>query len=105
MKTIHNIAQKFGMDSNGYAYFHNDNFLNNHNLPCYIPENAEDKHDIFSRDVEDWLSTEEALEYIVKAYDGVAPKIDDKFINDFVVEVYESLSWEFPNTYLDNLTM
>lgn len=105
---IHEIAQKFGMDTNGYASFHNENFLNSPDLPCYIPENAEDRHDIFTRNdidmqVREWLDTEEAKDYLVEAYDGVAPEVNEEFINNFVVNVYESLTWEYPSTYLDNL--
>lgn len=107
---IHEIAQKFGMDTNGYASFHNENFLNSPDLPCYIPENAEDRHDIFTRNdidmqVREWLDTEEAKDYLVEVYDGVAPEVNEEFINSFVVDVYESLTWEYPSTYLDSLTM
>lgn len=107
---IHKVAQKFGMDSNGYASFHNENFLNSPNLPCYIPENAEDINDIYTRkdlqrEVEEWLDTEEAKEYLVEAYDGVAPEVNEEFINNFVVDVYQGLTWEFPSTYLDSMLM
>lgn len=105
---IHDIAQKFGMDTNGYAHFHKENFLNNPDLPCYIPENAEDKNDIFTRndiksEVEEWLDKAETKDYLVEAYDGVAPEINEELINSFVIDVYESLTWEEPSTYLDTL--
>lgn len=107
---IHEIAQKFGMESNGYASIHTENFNENHDLPCYIPENAENKHDIFSRkdlkrEVENWLDREDTKEYLLEAYDGVMPKINEEFINNQVINLFESLTWEFPSTYLENFLM
>ena len=107
---IHEIAQKFGMDSNGYASFHNENFLNNPDLPCYIPENAESISDIYTRnklhkEVEEWLNTEEAKEYLLEAYDGDMPEVKGEFVSSFVSNVYEALTWEHPSTYLDSLLM
>lgn len=104
---IHNIAQKFGMDSNGHALFHDENFKNNHYLPCYIPENAEDIFDIYSRkDIEmqvcEWLDREDTKEYLIEAHEGVMPEINEEFINGWVVSTYESLMWEHPSTYLEN---
>lgn len=98
------------MDTNGYAFFHNENFFNNPSLPCYIPENAENKSDIYTRNdidmqVREWLDTEKAKDYLVEAYDGVAPEVNEEFIEKFVVNVYDNLTWEFVSTYLDNLLM
>ena len=105
---IHDIALKFGMERKGEALFHDENFRNHHNLPCYIPETVEDRHDIYSRnDIEmqvgEWLDREDTEEYLLEIYDGTMPVIDDKFINDWVVNVYEHLSWEHPSTYLESL--
>ena len=107
---IHKIAEMFGMESNGYASIHTENFNENHDLPCYIPENAEDKYDIFSRndikrDVIEWLDREDAKEYLLEAHDGKAPEINEEFINGWVEEVFMSLTWEFPSTYLENFLM
>lgn len=107
---IHNIAQKFGMSSEGYASFHNENFEKNHDLPCYIPESAEDVNDIFSRNdikavVTEWLEREDSKEYLLEAYEGVMPEINEDFINGWVVLTYENLTWEFPSTYLESILM
>lgn len=104
---IHKICEKFGMETNGYAYFHKQNFLVNDSLPCYVPENAECAEDIFSRDdlerlVKEWTTTDAAKAYLLEAYDGVMPEIDEKFISDFTMSLYESLEWQFPSTILDN---
>jgi hypothetical protein len=105
---IHDICQKFGLDSNGSASFSTENFFNSPKMPCYVPENAEDRHDIFSREdltrvVEEWLDREETQEYLLETYDGVMPEINEEFINNQVINLYESLTWEYPSTYLDNL--
>lgn len=107
---IHDICQKFGLDTNGYASFSVENFLNSPKLPCYVPENAEDKHDIFSREdlkreVEDWLDREDTKEYLLEAFDGVMPELNEEFIDNQVKDLFESLTWEFPSTYLESLLM
>jgi tRNA(Ile)-lysidine synthase TilS/MesJ len=107
---IHAIAQKFEMETNGYASFHGKNFAVNHHLPCYIPENATNSNDIFSRNdirlqVKEWLSREDTMEYLLESYEGVMPLITEEFINNWVVNVYENITWEFPSTYLENLLM
>lgn len=104
---IGRIAEKFGMDYKGEAYFDYNNFLNNHRLPCYIPLNAEDVYDIYSRNdidmqVREWLDRKDTQEYLLELYDGVMPVIDEEFISNWVVNVYENLSWEHPSTYLEN---
>ena len=107
---IHKIAEMFGMESNGYASIHTENFNENHDLPCYIPENAEDKYDIFSRndikrDVIEWLDREDTKEYLKEVWDGFMPEINDELINSWVEMVYDNISWEFPSTYLENFLM
>lgn len=107
---IHKIAEKFGMHSNGEAMFHDDNFRNHYKLPCYIPANAEDVYDIYSRNdidmqVREWLDKEDTHEYLLESYDGVMPEINDEFISVWVDNVYESVSWEHPSTYLESLLM
>jgi hypothetical protein len=104
---IHKIAEKFGMNSKGEAMFQDYNFNHNHNLPCYIPVNAEDEQDIYTRNdidmqVREWLDREDTKEYLLESYDGVMPVIDEEFISNWVVNVYENLSWEYPSTYLEN---
>ena len=105
---IHEIAEKFMMRSNGYAMFHDDNFYNHHDLPCYIPENAEDRHDIYSFNdiyavVSEWLTKKDAIEYLLECYDGVLPVFDDEFICNWCVRVYEHISWEHPSTFLESI--
>ena len=102
------IAEKFGMHSNGEAMFHDDNFRNHYKLPCYIPANAEDRYDIYSRNdiciqVCEWLDREDTHEYLLESYDGVMPEINEEFIAVWVDNVYENLSWEHPSTFLEGL--
>lgn len=107
---IHKIALKFGMDYKKEAYFHDDNFINNHKLPCYIPLNVDDVHDIYSRNdidmqVREWLDKEDTHEYLLETYGGVMPVIDEEFISDWVVNVYQNISWQHPSTFLEDLLM
>jgi hypothetical protein len=110
MESLNTIIEKYGLESNAEGGYYNDeNFKNNPDAPCYIPENAENIDDVYSRNrikevVTNWLDTEEAKEYLLESYDGVMPTIDDKFINEFVERVYGDITWEFPSTYLDSLT-
>jgi hypothetical protein len=107
---IHEIAEKFMMRSNGYAMFHDENFHNNPDLPCYIPENAEDKHDIYSRNditevVREFFSRDSTKYNLLIAYgsEEEMPVIDEKFIEAQTECVYTELSWEHPSTFLENL--
>lgn len=106
MKKLDKIKSE--MYSNGYSYFHNGNFLNYPTLPCYIPENAESIADVFSRNdltelVKEWLQKDETKEYLLEAYDNVMPIIDETFINNFVLTMFDNLEWTFPSTYLAEL--
>ncbi|MEX0598838.1 MAG: hypothetical protein WD512_20310 [Candidatus Paceibacterota bacterium] len=104
------FAEKHNMDSNGYAYFHAGNFRDNPTLPCYIPENAEDEFDVFSREdlnneVIDWLEREDTKEYLLEANNGVMPEIDEDYIESWVYMLFEELEWTFPSTHLENYSM
>jgi len=107
---IHDIAEKFGMESNGFSMFSDENFEKNHDLPCYIPEYAENAEGIYSRNdlkemVTEWLKKEETLEYLLEAYDNKLPKIDNDLIEGFVVGMFETIEWEMPSTYLNSMTL
>jgi hypothetical protein len=100
--------KKLNLETNGECFFSDDNFHNNPNLVCYVPENAEEESDMFSRndlerEVSEWLSEEETIEYLLEVYDGTMPEINSEFINSWVEKVYSQLSWEFPSTYLNSL--
>lgn len=106
---IHKIAEKFGMESNGYAMFHDENFEKHWDLPCYIPENAEDEDDIFTREdikalVVEWLERDDVKEYLLESHDNIMPTIDNEFIEGWVRNVYDSLEWTSPSTILENYT-
>lgn len=97
------------MECNGYAYFNDENFENNHDLPCYIPENAKNENDIYTRNdlkiiIENWLNKKETLEYLSETYENEMPAINDEFINDWVCNMYENIEWTFPQTWLDEIT-
>lgn len=107
---IHEIAERFGMRSNGHASFHDKNFEENPDLPCYIPENAEDKWDTYSRNditelVREFFSRDSTRENLLIALgdEDELPIIDEKFIHEQVETVYLHLEWEHPSTFLENL--
>lgn len=96
---IISTIELYNMESNGYAYFNDNNFNQKNNLPCYIPENAEEDDDIFSykdllNEVENWIQTEQAKVYIKENEN------DDVSIESWVQRLYENLEWEFPSTLL-----
>jgi hypothetical protein len=91
-----------GMESNGYAHFDDDAFMNNLSRPCYIPENAEELEDCFNRrdlcnSVIDWL---EYNEWYIEEHKPEGCTYDE-FVEGLVVNMYETLEWEFPSTWLD----
>ena len=106
---LHRIAEIFGMTSNGYSSFDDENFEKYWDLPCYISENADTIEEIETRNtiteqVKQWLETNEAKEYLLEAYDNKMPTIDEDFIQGWVVNIYESLEWTCVNTQLDQYT-
>lgn len=36
---IHELAKKYGMESNGYSYFHEENYKLKNDKPYFIPVN------------------------------------------------------------------
>jgi hypothetical protein len=109
MNQLAEVINKYKLECNGEGYYNYDNFENNYDDPCYIPENAEDMNDVYSRnkikqEVIEWLSNDITQEYLLEAYDGVMPVIDETFINEWIESVYENITWEFPSTYLESLT-
>lgn len=90
------------MDSNGYAYFDDEAFDKNLSRPCYIPENAEELEDAYTRrdlkkEVENWLQDNEWFEEEHKA-EGES---HEKFVEDMVHNLYQTIEWEFPSTWLE----
>ena len=107
---IHEIAEKFMMRSNGCASFHDENFYKNPTLPCYIPENAEDKHDIYTRHditelVREFFNRDSTRHNLLIALgdEDEMPIIDENFIDEQTECVYEHMTWEHPSTFLENL--
>ena len=107
---IHEIAEKFKMRSNGCASFHDENFHNNPDLPCYIPENAEDRHDIYSRNdiemqVREFFDRKDVMQRLLIALgdEDEMPVIDENFIDKQTECVYMNMTWEHPSTFLENL--
>jgi len=105
---IDKFAQEHGMESNGYAYFHDENFLENPTKPCYIPENADSIEEVFSREdlkneVIEWLEEEATKEYLLRSYNGTMPDIDEDFIESWVLRLYEDIEWVFPRTYFHSI--
>jgi hypothetical protein len=86
------------MDSNGFASFDNEAFLNKTKQPCYIPENADSDEDIYNY--------YDLLE-LVKEFAKDNPKylkhhqIDvDAILNNMMT----TIEWTAPSTFLNELT-
>lgn len=80
-----------------YCYKDNDAFINKTSEICYIPENAESLEDAFSyNDLKDlvivWLK--DNPNYI---------KEHETDLDNILLNMFDSLSWEFPSTFLDQL--
>lgn len=91
------------MDTNGFCYTHKeiDEYINfpieKRNEPFYIPENAEDLGDVYSyNDLVDichtWLLRNKWYHYETNCTE-----------EDLLFDMIESLSWESPFTWLDQL--
>lgn len=92
------IEQHELMDFNGYCHYNNDNFHNQNDKPCYIPENAEDRDDVFNyqqliEQVNNWVKDNQ---WYVDKHETDAESILESMFTD--------LSWEHPSTFLENLT-
>ena len=100
MKTdiIEKIAEKNNMECNGYAYFNYENFEKKNDLPCYIPENAEEKDEVYS--YQDLVK--EVKEF--KKENKEIWKEKEFTVETLVNQMFEEMTWEFPSTYLANLT-
>lgn len=85
------------MECNGYAYFNREAFANKTDEVCYVPENAEDETETYNYNrlkslVSEWAK--ENAEYL-----GEHETDEDAILTS----MYEALSWEFPETYLNEL--
>jgi hypothetical protein len=64
---------------------------------CYIPENAESLEEAFTysdlkNEVECWLQNNQ--DYLIE---------HETTLEDILINMFVSLSWEFPSTFLDRL--
>jgi len=78
-------------------YKNNDSFLKGTTEICYIPENAESLDDAFTYLdlmglVEEWKKDNE--DYFIE---------HQTTSEALLTHMFESLSWEFPSTFLNNL--
>lgn len=85
------------MDSNGYAYFNQEAFLNQPDEVCYIPESAENLSETFSfndleKECEEWAK--DNSDYMVEA---------NITIGELVQNLFENIEWTFPSTFLNEL--
>jgi hypothetical protein len=72
-------------------------FLSKSGAICYIPENAESLNDAFTysdlkNEVVVWKKTNE--DYFIE---------HETDVESILTNMFESLSWEFPSTFLDSL--
>lgn len=86
------------MDSNGYAYFDKDAFLHDATKVCYIPENAESLDECFT-----YLDLKDEVETFVKNNPNYLIE-HETTIEAILYNMFESLEWEFPVTWLEQLT-
>lgn len=86
------------MECNGYAYFDRDAFLNDATKVCYIPENAETLDECYT-----YLDLRDEVEEWAK--DNPDYLIEHETTTDSILKwMFENLEWEFPSTYLNELT-
>lgn len=82
------------MECNGYAYFDNNEFLEKTDNPCYIPENAESMEDVYSyqrllKVVTEWCN--DNPDYMNE---------HETSIESVLINLWECIDWEFPETFL-----
>jgi len=85
------------METNGYAYFNKEAFLNQPDEVCYIPESGEDLEDTYSfndlfKECEEWAN--DNLDYMVEA---------NITIGELVENLFQNIEWTFPSTFLEGL--
>ena len=95
MKTIDELRD--GMESNGYAHYDRDAFYHGATEVCYIPENAETLDECYSYldllgIVEEWAK--ENQDYLAR---------HETDVQTILTNMFENLTWEFPQTYLNEL--
>jgi hypothetical protein len=95
MKTIEEYRDE--MESNGYAHYDRDAFYHEGTEVCYIPENAETLDECYTYldllgIVEEWAK--DNPEYL---------KDHQTDVQSILNNMFENLSWEFPQTYLNEL--
>lgn len=95
MKNLQEIKKT--MDSTEYAWFNSDEFMAKSKNPCYIPENAETLQDVYS-----YADLQKAVENWVQ-YNPDYLTEHETTIEAIVLNMYENLTWEFPETFLDQL--
>jgi hypothetical protein len=81
----------------GYCFKDNEAFVGDVTAICYIPENAVGLDDCFTyldlkSEVEEWKKENE--DYFTEHQTDV---------NSVLTNMFESLSWEFPSTFLEQL--
>jgi hypothetical protein len=91
------------MDCNGYAHFNYDNFKSGRGV-CYIPENAEDLTDTYTRK----MLVELVSDFIDENPDNsLRVKKSNQDLNDLkkstLTNLWMSLQWEDPSTVLDQM--
>ena len=109
---IHKLAEKLGMESNGYSYFHEENYKLKNDKPCFIPENGEDESDVQSwkdlfTEAHETILTKEFLLAVMENYDhdtSTLENIDEDSIDyeDVYLEITNETPDKFAETFMDN---
>ena len=81
------------METNGYAYYNKEAFLNKTNKVCYVPENAEKIEECYTY----WDLYQLCLDYCDENQDYPFTP------SELVINMYDNLEWVFPETWLNEL--
>lgn len=111
---IHKLAEKYGMESNGYGYFHDKNYKAKNDKPCFIAENGEDESDVQSwqdlfNETLETIKTKEFLLSVCENYeaDDVLEELQDADENDIdfnynYLDITDETPEQFAETFMDN---
>lgn len=109
---IHELAEKHGMDFNGYSYFHYENYKAKNDKPCFISENDDAPYsykELF-KEVLETVKTRDFLETVLENYDAdadafiILSTIKDEDIDyELYYDIYSKQTPEqFAESFMDN---
>ena len=111
---IHELAKKHGMESNGYSFFHYENYKAKNDKPCFISENSEDESDIQSwqdlfNEALETIKTKEFLLAVCEHYgnDIILQELEHTNEEDIdyerdYVDITDETPEQFAESFMDN---